>query len=149
MKIDLFKKTKYSRAWKGIFASLFLFIPGIVVSANAGVLLQSQNSTNGASFSSYTSLDGSVVTEAADDFIHVADIDKITFTGRTSSAFYTEAVYLRFYSADANGGPGTLLQEYFLNKGDPNLTIGPDYVVVVLPTIFQATGHHFVSVQIV
>jgi outer membrane protein assembly factor BamB len=132
---------------KSLFLALLVavFMPEV----NAGVLLERQIQDNGTWFPSYVTPDGSVNTEAADDFNLNADIDRIIFGGRISSATAIQSVIVRFYAADAGGGPGPLQQEYRLNAGDTGLTLSYDYVDVVLPTIFPATGRHFLSVQIV
>ena len=117
--------------------------------AFAGVLLLNQIQDNGTWFPSYTTPDGGVYTEAADDFTLSANIDRITFGGGISSATEIQGLTVRFYSAAAGGGPGALLNQYDFTAGDPALNLRNDLVDVNLPSVFSATGRHFVSVQIV
>lgn len=126
-----------------------LLTVALLPQAMAGVLLERQIQDNGTWFPSYTTSDGSIDTEAADDFELTADIDRINFGGNISSATAIQGVILRFYAPAPQGGPGVLQAQYEFAADDPALLLSYDYVDVSLPTVFSASGRHFVSVQIV
>jgi hypothetical protein len=103
--------------------------------------------------SSKTRVDAPLNKEVADDFDLVARIDKVTVNGyRDFNSRQNPAVYgawVRFYAWNA-GKPGALQAQHWLPKGDPRLVfdpVMPSVVQFTLPTPFNATGKHFVSMQ--
>ncbi|HSN54203.1 MAG TPA: PQQ-binding-like beta-propeller repeat protein, partial [Candidatus Sulfomarinibacteraceae bacterium] len=62
-----------------------------------------------------------------------------------------QAVEVRFYAVDGDR-PGAVVAEYVLAGDDPNLVydpVGVNTFDITLSPPFQATGHHFVGVQVV
>lgn len=123
--------------------------------AFAGSLLFSQLGDNWSQFGpSQKSLTGtSVNSEAGDDFNLVATIDRVVVRGERQDYFSTTlppigGAWVRFY-AWTNGLPGTKLYEQWIPKGT-NLAVTPSMgsVDVRLPVFFNATGKHFVTVQL-
>jgi outer membrane protein assembly factor BamB len=99
---------------------------------------------------------GGVNAEVADDFNLVGAIDRIRpvgFNGQQGSNPPLQGVFVRFYEFGADNKPGALQQEYFLPVGDPKLTVytlsHPNEFDITLEPPFEATGKHFVSVQVV
>jgi hypothetical protein len=93
--------------------------------------------------------------EIADDFDIGGSIQRVVVSGyREMSAPSNPVVYganVRFYEW-LNGQPGALQAESFIASGDPALVYDPVRPVqfdITLPTPFQATGRHFISVQVV
>ncbi len=94
-------------------------------------------------------------TEVADDFNVIGTIDKVLADGNDCQGCYSNqpvtGVWVRFYEWTQNG-PGALQYEAFLANGDPNFIwspgSGPEYLQITLPEPFEATGWHFVSVQV-
>jgi hypothetical protein len=92
--------------------------------------------------------------EIADDFDIGGSIERVVVSGyREMSAPSNPVVYganVRFYEW-LNGQPGALQAESFLASGDPALVydlVRPEQFDITLPTPFQATGRHFISVQV-
>lgn len=107
------------------------------------------NDTLGGSYSFNAQVDR----EVADDFDFQGPIVRLVVKGHgpfPSPLAAYDGVWVRFY-AWTPSGPGALQRETFLAAGDPNLSAlaTPETVDVRLATPFQATGKHFVSVQIV
>ncbi len=95
---------------------------------------------------------GPINAEVADDFDLTASIDRVVAWGfifPNAGADFS-GVYVRFYAATDNGGPGALQSETFVAAGDPNLVNGlaaGGWLDIPLAAPFAATGRHFVSVQ--
>ncbi len=94
--------------------------------------------------------------EVADDFNVIGTIERVDADGEDcrNGCFDGQpvtGVYVRFYEWTPDG-PGTLQDEQYLANGDPNFNWspngGPQYFEITLPQPFQATGQHFVSVQL-
>lgn len=93
--------------------------------------------------------------EAADDFNVIGSIEKVLADGQDCVGCYAgqpvAGVFVRFYEWTPDG-PGALQEEYFLEDDDPNFEwtpgSGPAFLQITLPVPFQATGWHFVSVQV-
>jgi hypothetical protein len=92
--------------------------------------------------------------EMSDDFDLSATIERVLLNGYRDFNATPNAVvhgaWVRFY-AGSTGQPGVLQAEHYLAAGDPRLTVNtaqPNSVDITLPTPFQATGRHFVSVQL-
>jgi len=91
--------------------------------------------------------------EAADDFNLEASIERLVIEGAACTGCLPPSllgVWVRFYDWTA-AGPGSLAYSTFVPVGDPGLLVNPASpadVDVILPTPFQATGKHFVSVQL-
>jgi hypothetical protein len=92
--------------------------------------------------------------ELSDDFDLTASIERVVLGGYRDFNAAPNAVvhgaWVRFYAGSA-GQPGALQAEHYLAAGDPRLTVNtaqPNTVDITLPTPFQATGKHFVSVQL-
>ncbi|MCC6407511.1 MAG: hypothetical protein IT453_10105 [Planctomycetes bacterium] len=90
--------------------------------------------------------------EVADDFDFTGSVTRLIANGNGPFCCGTTAldgVYVRFYEWTTNG-PGALQSEYYLAGDDPHLVYLPlpETVDVALPTPFQASGKHFVSVQL-
>ncbi len=106
------------------------------------------NDTLGGSYSSGALIDR----EVADDFDFHGPIVRVVVDGFgpfPPVATPIDGAWLRFYAWTANG-PGALQSERFIAAGDPNLAVlaTPNTVDVRLATPFQASGKHFISVQI-
>jgi len=93
--------------------------------------------------------------EIADDFDIGGTIQRVVVSGyRDMTAPSNPVVYgakVRFYEW-LNGQPGALQAESFIASGDPALVydpVRPAQFDITLPTPFQATGRHFISVQVV
>ena len=92
--------------------------------------------------------------EVADDFDLKARITRVRVAG--SRGGYNappnpdyRGIYVRFYDG-SSGTPGAQQAEYFLPKGASGVTFDaarPSVFDVTLPTPFNASGRHFVSVQ--
>lgn len=134
---------------------LFLFLGAVLARpAVAQTMLWSN------SWSNWTTIQSSVWTspaqnlEAADDFNVQGRIERILVGGDNPciagcAAPPVTGVWVRFY-AWTPSGPGALQRELFLSGSDPNFrydAAGPDVLDITLPTPFDATGQHFLSVQ--
>ncbi|HZW10777.1 MAG TPA: hypothetical protein VFF69_12810, partial [Phycisphaerales bacterium] len=92
--------------------------------------------------------------EIADDFEATALIDRVIADGMDAGCFNCPApetlgVYVRFYEW-TESGPGQLQAERFVGADDPNFMYDhelPQELDIRLETPFEATGRHFVSVQ--
>jgi len=119
--------------------------------AMAGELIYSQPEDNWTTFYSFVSTDGATSYEAADDFQVTGNIDRVVVNGYISnSTDQVLGVYVRFYQFGADGKPGALTGQYYLQAGDPNLKIEPTgayWIDVKLTPPFSATGKTFLSVQ--
>jgi hypothetical protein len=91
--------------------------------------------------------------EVADDFDLVGSVGRLMITGNDCGSCPAPAVlgvYVRFHEWTA-AGPGALQQETFVPGSDPGFLhdpVDPALLDITLPTPFQATGKHFVSVQL-
>ncbi|MET0754118.1 MAG: PQQ-binding-like beta-propeller repeat protein, partial [Pyrinomonadaceae bacterium] len=74
------------------------------------------------------------------------------FFAPTSSSTYYYGLMVKFYAIGADNKPGALQAEYFVAKDSPNFIFQNagllDLRVRLVPA-FQATGRHFLSVQVV
>ena len=111
-----------------------------------------QQLINYSDFSDWGPSQSSPGGEIADDFDVVGTITRIDVNGY--GAYTGDAnfggVYVRFYAYGANNLPGILQAEYFIPKGDArilNKASSADFQLN-LGNAFQATGKHFVSVQV-
>lgn len=111
-----------------------------------------QQAINYSDFSDWGPSQSSPGGEIADDFDVVGTVTRIDVNGY--GAYTGDAnfggVYVRFYAYGGDNLPGALLAEYFIPKGDPrilNQVSSADFQLD-LGTAFQATGKHFVSVQV-
>jgi hypothetical protein len=87
--------------------------------------------------------------EVADDFDLSAEIERIVVGG--TSVILDDGVWVRFFDGGTDQ-PGALQAEYFFAEGDPGFIVGDTEAArfdITLPVPFQATGHHYVSVQAV
>lgn len=90
--------------------------------------------------------------EALDDIDVTGQIARVYVQG-TMSSFSSRnflGVTVRFVEHQADGTPGAVQAEYFVPVGDANLSYDASsgaYLDVTLPTPFDATGRHFLSVQ--
>jgi hypothetical protein len=90
--------------------------------------------------------------EIADDFDVVGTISRIDVNGYGAYTGDTNfnGVYVRFYAYGADNMPGAMQAEYYIPKGDPrilNRVSSADFQLD-LGTPFQASGKHFVVVQV-
>lgn len=90
--------------------------------------------------------------EAADDFDLVADVHRVRAQGHACWSCLPGDLHsarLAFYEWTPSG-PGALQAEYVFQDGDPGLLYsdGPGLIDFTLPAPFQATGPHFLSVQV-
>jgi len=90
--------------------------------------------------------------EVADDFDLVADVKRVRALGKGCFSCLPGdliSARLRFYEWTASG-PGALQYELHLQDGDPKLTYGegPNLIDFTVDPPFQATGKHFLSVQV-
>ena len=90
--------------------------------------------------------------EAADDFDVVGTIERVYVSGYGCSACAAPTVagvHVRFYEWTASG-PGALQAAYFVPAGDPGFHYDasvPASLDITLPSAFEATGKHWLSVQ--
>jgi hypothetical protein len=89
--------------------------------------------------------------EAADDFALVGSVERILVAGYNVSGCGDDVagVRVRFY-ANAGGVPGAVQHDVVVPAGSPLLAHAacPAGLDVTLPSPFQASGDHFVSVQL-
>jgi hypothetical protein len=93
--------------------------------------------------------------EVADDFNVIGLIEEVLADGDDCPGCFccqpVTGVFVRFYEWTASG-PGALQSEQFLGASDPNFNwtpgYGPEFLQITLPEPFQATGWHYVSVQV-
>ena len=90
--------------------------------------------------------------EAADDFDLVADVKRVRAIGKSCFSCVSGdllSARLRFYEWTPSG-PGALLRELDLPAGHPDLSYGagPSLIDFTVDPPFQATGKHFLSVQV-
>jgi PQQ-like domain len=83
-----------------------------------------------------------VNSEVVDDFDLVGNIDRVFASGFIWGIVDFQGVYVRFYQYGADGKPGALQRQYFLNTG-----FNAGAIDVTLSPPFSATGRHFLSVQ--
>ena len=111
-----------------------------------------QQSINFSDFSDWGPSQSPPGSEIADDFDVVGTITRIDVNGYgayTGDATFN-GVYVRFYSYGTDNLPGPLQAEYYIPKGDPrilNKVSSADFQLN-LGTAFQASGKHFVVVQV-
>lgn len=92
--------------------------------------------------------------EVADDFELVGTVNGIDIAGYNNAWQLNPdfgGVYVRFYASNAAGAPGALQAEYFVPAGDPRLVYAaelPSDLQISLSPAFQASGKHFVAVQV-
>jgi hypothetical protein len=123
--------------------ALAAFIGTGGIRAQASGLLYSQLSDGQSAYGpSELWAPAGVNSEVADDFDVIGNIDRVFASGFIWGAVNFQGVYVRFYQYGADGNPGALQREYFLNTGfnagDIDVTLSPP---------FSATGRHFLSVQ--
>ncbi len=90
--------------------------------------------------------------EVADDFNVTGQIERLVVTGRgcgNCSTPVVDGVFVRFYEWTSTG-PGGLEQEFFVptNQGFTFAGSYPYTLNIQLPQPFQASGWHFISVQV-
>jgi hypothetical protein len=111
-----------------------------------------QQSINFSDFSDWGPSQLPPGSEVADDFDVVGTISRIDVNGYgayTGDATF-KGVYVRFYAYGVDNLPGVLQAEYYIPKGDPrilNKVSSADFQLN-LGTPFQASGKHFVVVQV-
>jgi hypothetical protein len=92
--------------------------------------------------------------EAADDFTFTGAVTRVIAHGykdfHATGSLPIDGVWVRFYASEG-GAPGALQQAFFVPEGAPNFIHAPypTKLDVTLPAPFQASGTHFVSVQLV
>ena len=102
-----------------------------------------------------TSGSGAYDGEVADDFDVVGTVERVLMSGYGCSScggVVVLGVYVRFYESTPAGTPGALQAEHYLSAGDPNFLFNPNVangVDITLPTPFEASGRHFIAVQMV
>ena len=84
---------------------------------------------------------GSEDKELADDFFHVGTVTRVIWWAYGGN-LPTYGGWVRFYERTEDGQVGAMLYEEFVEFSTPN---GVD---IELPVAFEATGWHFVSVQV-
>jgi outer membrane protein assembly factor BamB len=90
-------------------------------------------------------------TEVADDFLARGTIERLVMQGTSCCEPQVLGAFARFYQWTADG-PGALQAEYFLDASDPNFRFvpgAPTTIELTLADPFEATGWHFVAVQLV
>jgi hypothetical protein len=91
--------------------------------------------------------------EVADDFELVGRVERLFVSGNDCFGCVPPVVagaHVRFYEATA-AGPGALLQESFVPAGGAALqydVLAPSTLEITLPVPFEATGAHFLAVQL-
>ncbi|MHC5109618.1 MAG: hypothetical protein ACYTHJ_07045 [Planctomycetota bacterium] len=136
---------------------LVLLISGFCIHTAAAQELLWLNPANGNSTSrdSMIAPDNPYDAEIADDFDVVGSVERVLVSGYgcfNCTNIVAAGIYLRFYEPTADNAPGALQAEYYLEAGDPAFLYNPDNpsgVDITLPQPFEATGHHFISAQIV
>jgi Divergent InlB B-repeat domain/IPT/TIG domain len=122
---------------------LAAFIWAGLVRAQASELLFSQLSDGQSAYGpSELWTPAGVNSEVADDFNIVGNIDRVSASGFIWGNVNFQGVYVRFYQYGADGKPGALQRQYFLNTG-----FNAGAIDVPLSPPFTATGRHFLSVQ--
>ena len=92
--------------------------------------------------------------EVADDFDLIGTVNGIDIAGYNNALQLNPefgGVYVRFYASNSVGAPGALQAEYFVPAGDPRLVYAaelPSDLQINLSPAFQASGKHFVAVQV-
>lgn len=93
--------------------------------------------------------------EVADDFDVEGTIERVAIAGNGCTfgcdpSSFLEGVFVRFWSATPEG-PGALQHESYLAADDPRFVYGStsfNGLEITLPEAFEATGEHFLSVQV-
>ncbi len=138
------------------FSRSFAFVCGVVAlmaqTSRAADQLVNQSPDGQALVSSqFITSAPSVQTEAADDFTLQGVVERVVARGWNTGSCMSSVtgVHVRFYDA-AGDAPGPLLQTFFVPAGDPDFVYEPcaETLDVTLPATFEATGKHFVSVQL-
>ena len=126
-----------------VVVALAVFILMGLVRAQASELLFSQFSDGQSAYGpSELWNPAGVNSEVADDFDVAGNIDRVFASGFIWGAVTFQGVYVRFYEYGADGKPGALQRQYFLNTG-----FNAGAIDVPLSPPFSATGRHFLSVQ--
>lgn len=94
--------------------------------------------------------------EIADDFNVIGTIEQVLADGDDCQGCFgnqpVTGVYVRFYEWTPSG-PGVLQSEQYLEQNDPRFVwtpgSGPEFLQITLPEPFEATGWHYLSVQVV
>jgi len=93
--------------------------------------------------------------EIADDFHVTGTIDRVVATGYRGFGAppspAVQAVEVRFYAVDGDR-PGAVIAEYVLAGNNPELSydpVGVNTFDITLSPPFEATGHHYIGVQVV
>jgi len=138
-------------------ASLAVLVISISAPVRAAELLWSTAWDNWTTIESVVWTDPAKNVEATDDFDVVGTIERLLIGGHNSCIGGCPVpptiggVWVRFYESAA-GVPGALQYEVFLSATDPGFLYSPSdpaTLDITLPTPFEATGRHFMSVQLV
>ncbi len=90
-------------------------------------------------------------TEVADDFLVFGSVARVvSYAANTCFPQSITGVLVRFHEW-TDAGPGALQAEHFLPAADPGLNFFapcPTILDITLPSIFQASGWHFIAVQL-
>ena len=131
---------------------------GLVASTSSGQqqLWNTTESSPGTQFTTESGrgvYNGRVVQdrEVADDFLVNGLVTRVVSYGGIFCFPQTiTGAHVRFYQW-TDSGPGALQAEYFLATGDPGLAMYapcPSILDITLPSPFQASGWHFIAVQL-
>ena len=89
--------------------------------------------------------------ELADDFFLEGQVTRVYWEGYAGGSPETYGAFVRFYEQTPEGEPAELLYEVFVDSDDAGFVynpVAPGNLDITLPTPFEATGWHFVSVQV-
>ncbi|MCP4421793.1 MAG: hypothetical protein GY805_34705 [Chloroflexi bacterium] len=154
--VDDLRSEKMVVAFLTVIALLFMAASTAgerIVQASTEELLYSQEENGDLAYSASEWLisGNNVNKEISDDFYLDGIVTRVTVRGFSlGDAKNLQGFYIRFYDVAENGEPGDHLMEYFLSKENPYLSDNPaqpEQISIVLPTPFEATGTHFISVQ--
>ena len=134
-----------------------LLLPLLVAAATpaAGGSLLWQQTWDGQSGYGPSIRSSLVDKEIADDFNVTGTIDRVVATGSRGFGAppspAVQAVEVRFYAVDGDR-PGAVIAEYVITGSDPALVydpVGVNTFEISLSPPFEATGHHYIGVQVV
>ena len=115
-----------------------------------------RNLANGNTTSDDSKISTGYDSEVADDFDVMGSVERVLLSGyscfNSCSDAVVSGVYVRFYESTPTDTPGALQAEYYLAAGDPDFLFNPNHldgVDITLPTPFEASGRHFIAVQVV
>lgn len=145
---------RHSAARAGLISAFAVAIAGVGQTAAAQELLWTTENWDNTSTERSNVYGGEFPkdTEVADDFDLNAEITRVVMSGKGCSQCSppgVEGVYVRFYEW-TESGPGGLQEEYLLAGDDPDFVYGantPSLLDITLPFPFEATGRHYVAVQ--